>query len=357
MEENSMFLSIVIPVYNAAKFLEECLDFCLDQELEKNLYEIICIDDGSSDNSAAILSCYQKKYDHIIVFHQENRGVSAARNRGINESRGKYVWFIDADDFPNRGFVSELYKQYKDKDYDMILFGAYHMGMSFTEEEKTNFINGSLSPNHPLQSVYITRRLIKRSFLISHNIVFNEKISHGEDALFDYLINNYNPKIALNPSLGYFYRIHPGSVMRDKSDANKIKYIDSHITAIATVKTFFDKERGCKFRSIRYILEDLQSIFNVIATLRFDDAKEQIKKLQCKKTILPYKKHHSFRLKDIVITVYTNLTCISYDILIRISASRAGFAVLKAETKWMNSRIIKDLLHRLKKRFSYLSKD
>lgn len=92
-----MKITIIIPVYNAEEFLEECLCSAVSQTIEEK--EIICIDDGSSDKSGCILEQYQKKYPYIKVFTQKNEGSGAARNLGLKAASGKYVCFLDADDF------------------------------------------------------------------------------------------------------------------------------------------------------------------------------------------------------------------------------------------------------------------
>ena len=92
-----MKISIIIPVYNAGGFLKECLDSVISQTIMKK--ELLCIDDGSTDNSFEILQQYQKKYSYIRVFRQKNKGAGEARNIGLKEATGKYVCFLDADDF------------------------------------------------------------------------------------------------------------------------------------------------------------------------------------------------------------------------------------------------------------------
>ena len=92
-------LSIIIPVYNTEEYLPRCLNSCLEQDLLANEYEIIAINDGSSDNSLQILNAYALKYPNIRVINQENRGLGATRNRGLNLAIGEYIWFVDSDDW------------------------------------------------------------------------------------------------------------------------------------------------------------------------------------------------------------------------------------------------------------------
>lgn len=98
-KRKQLFLSIVIPVYNVEKYLEECINSILQQSLEENEYEIILVDDGSTDDSGKICDKYTFDYSNIQVVHQKNKGLSGARNTGIKRAIGEYVLFVDADDY------------------------------------------------------------------------------------------------------------------------------------------------------------------------------------------------------------------------------------------------------------------
>lgn len=93
-----MFLSVILPTYNVSSFLPDCLASILRQDFPQDDYEAIFVDDGSSDDSGAILTETARKYPQIRYYRQENAGVSAARNRGIELASGDYVWFVDPDD-------------------------------------------------------------------------------------------------------------------------------------------------------------------------------------------------------------------------------------------------------------------
>ena len=91
-------LSIIIPVYNLQEYIGVCLDSCINQTMKNESYEVICVNDGSTDNSLTIINEYCRKDERIKVVNQENYGVSAARNMGLSLAQGKYVWFVDGDD-------------------------------------------------------------------------------------------------------------------------------------------------------------------------------------------------------------------------------------------------------------------
>lgn len=94
-----MKLSIIIPVYNVERYLRQCLESCLSQDVPKSQYEVIIVNDGSPDNSQAIIDEYSSKYDNVRVLKKKNGGLSSARNAGLNIASGDYIWFVDSDDW------------------------------------------------------------------------------------------------------------------------------------------------------------------------------------------------------------------------------------------------------------------
>ena len=110
MKKNSSAsaVSVIIPVYKAEKYLRQCLDSICGQTLKD--IEIICVDDGSTDSSPEILKEYREKDERVIVVRQENAGAGAARNKGLDISKGKYLSFLDADDFFEPDMLEEAFR-------------------------------------------------------------------------------------------------------------------------------------------------------------------------------------------------------------------------------------------------------
>ena len=115
-------VSVVIPCYNAERFLPECLDSVLSQTLKE--IEIICIDDGSSDNTLKILDSYKKKDNRITVLTQQNQYAGIARNKGIEKSIGKYLSFLDSDDFFEPQKLSKMYEKCEEDKADICISGG-----------------------------------------------------------------------------------------------------------------------------------------------------------------------------------------------------------------------------------------
>lgn len=108
-----MKLSIIIPVYNVEKYVEKCLSSCINQTANHDMYEIVAVDDGSTDNSGKILDNFDWKGCSHIIIHQSNQGLSMARNNGVGAASGDYLWFVDSDDWIETNSV-EVLSQFMD---------------------------------------------------------------------------------------------------------------------------------------------------------------------------------------------------------------------------------------------------
>ena len=115
-------LSIIVPVYNVAAYLRKCVDSLLNQSLSTSDYEIILVDDGSSDGSGSIADEYASRFNNVRVLHQENRGLSGARNAGILHAEGNYVQFVDSDDYLEPDVLPKLIQRMDDDDLDVLRF-------------------------------------------------------------------------------------------------------------------------------------------------------------------------------------------------------------------------------------------
>ena len=220
-EQTDVLLSIVIPIYNAEKYLEECLDSILDQNIFENLFEIVCVDDGSTDSSASILKEYAHIHDNIKFFCKTNGGVSSARNLGIEKSRGKWIWFIDADDYISKNCCDTLLK-YAEKDVDLLCFAGknvvQHKSCEFHfSEDMISFVEGTnavlnMSPkksysNGPCYYFF------KREKIVKQMLFFDESMKYGEDTKFIFEYKFFCQKAVLVDAVVYFYRQNPQSAM------------------------------------------------------------------------------------------------------------------------------------------------
>jgi glycosyltransferase involved in cell wall biosynthesis len=210
--------SIVIPIYNVETYLRLCLDSVLDNEIDN--YEVVCIDDGSTDGSSVILKEYSNKHQNIKIINQENKGLSAARNVGIKASKGEYVFFIDSDDWLESGALDVLAKSISGE--DMICFNGRRFFEDGTvENPDTGIIEEGLTGweyynkyaliHRKFHFVCVVLRLYKRTFLLEYNLFFEEGVYH-EDNLFTPLACFKARRVKVIPHSVYVYRIRPGSI-------------------------------------------------------------------------------------------------------------------------------------------------
>ena len=169
-----MKLSIIIPVYNTGKYINECLDSIT--KTEKDI-EVILVDDGSKDNSLEVCKEYSKTDKRIKVFHKENGGVSSARNYGIEKASGDYIAFLDSDDKLSDDWDKII--GYLDKD-DIYYFTSVNPS---NKVELIRYITGINDKGMCIASSY--SKAFKREFLNKNKIRFNELLINGEDMLFN----------------------------------------------------------------------------------------------------------------------------------------------------------------------------
>lgn len=132
------FISVIVPVYNAEKTINRCVDSIINQEFED--YELILVNDGSADNSGKICKEYAQKNFQIKYIEKENGGVSSARNLGIEKAEGKYIAFVDSDDYVSNDYFDSIYGSVKDFDWDYVIFSYYnHRKSQIDLRQKKNF--------------------------------------------------------------------------------------------------------------------------------------------------------------------------------------------------------------------------
>ena len=194
MNRNDFLLSMIIPVYNVGPYLERCLDSCLAQCFEG--YEIICIDDGSTDSSGAILDLYcEENQNRIKVVHTDNSGVSEARNQGIRLARGKYIWFIDPDDFISENVLIRIvsvlsnvdllvlpYAEVKEDNYDL-QFKKYTRN-----DESENEFSSFYSVN---KFDKVWNYIVSKDVILNNDLFFGKGIVLAEDYIFDFFLKEH----------------------------------------------------------------------------------------------------------------------------------------------------------------------
>ena len=219
-----MKLSIILPVYNVAKFIPDCLDSLLCQDIAKEDYEIICVNDGSPDNSAEVIEEYAKLHSNIKLISQPNSGVCVARNNGFENAKGKYTWFIDPDDYIAPNCLGKLLSVLDEKNADLITFDYFNV------EEESSFKDVKASELKIEEQVGYSSKgggcqyICRRQYLLDNGIIYNKDLAYGEDYLWAFQIN-YRKHVGLETkSEIYYYRQRQGSAMHSKSEEKKRRH-------------------------------------------------------------------------------------------------------------------------------------
>lgn len=219
-----MNISVIVPVYNSEKYIRDCVESILAQIFED--FEAIFVDDGSTDSSFAIINEYVKQDNRIKLLHQNNAGVSAARNLGLKSSKGDYVVFLDSDDTISCDYLQILYQSITDSQADIVFSGISYVdngietnrvileeGMLHLNSEKDLlvFFNTPLLTS-PVLKIY------KMDIIRANDLQFDTSLSFAEDKDFNLKYFQYIENACVISYCGYFYRSVYNSLSKKKYD-------------------------------------------------------------------------------------------------------------------------------------------
>lgn len=236
-----MKFSIVVPVYNVEAYLDNCLASLQAQDFAD--FEVICVNDGSTDRSRDILSKWESRFPQMKVIDRENGGLSAARNTGLQAATGDYVLFVDSDDWVESTMLSRLAAEANGK--DMICFACRRTDNNsydiLTQEQSDGWCYYN---HHALEArivpfVCVWQRCYRREFLEENNLRFREGILH-EDNEFTPRACLKSKRVKVIPDVLYNYRIRSGSIMTTRGLRSK----ESLITIGNELSELFAKEHG-----------------------------------------------------------------------------------------------------------------
>ena len=218
--ETKYDLSLIVPVYNAQNYLEECI-LSLTNQVTDYKYQLIFVDDGSKDNSLSILKKYEKKFDFVKVIIQKNSGVSVARNTGINYSEGTYIGFVDADDYVKENYVQYLLSEAYKNNCDIVKGSYYELKNKGLRE--IHFGNKYIDCNINKKALYLVKGhpwgcVIKRDLF--KKVRFPKGYWY-EDMIMKFLIISQSSNVRLIDECLYYYRIVDNSLSRKKTNSYK----------------------------------------------------------------------------------------------------------------------------------------
>ena len=264
-------ISVIIPVYNVEKYLRDCLNSVMGQTY-KDL-EIICINDGSTDNSLSILEEYAKIDKRITIINKKNAGVSAARNDGIEKSVGEYLFCLDSDDYIDKDYAQLLYENAKKNNSDFVIvsnFNSWNLDKRVTKKYHSAL---------PTCSMFIKMSILKEN----KNLRYPLNVQPGEDAIFSHEVLMYAKNVSYEDKANYHYIKREGQVTQNaiKNASTLVKQIEKWFDILDEFYTknnlwqtkslsfakFVEQEAFLAFRTKNFTQDDERKVFDMIKNI------------------------------------------------------------------------------------------
>lgn len=237
-----MQISLILPVYNVEEYLGKCIESCLNQNLPQSEYEIIIVIDGSPDNSIEVARRYQENNTNIKIVERANGGLSAARNTGLKEARGEYVWFIDSDDYIKENVIAGIVRQMNQLNLDSLWIGWEDVDEQGTPippfakhaySQKTDVMTGrDFMANILNNYLYAWSFIYRAEFIRLHHLFFTEGMYY-EDADFAFRSLPLLTRIQSYDNRCYYYLQRKGSIT-SYTNEKKLKDIAQNCITTST---------------------------------------------------------------------------------------------------------------------------
>ena len=239
-------LSVIVPLYNSATWLPKCLDSLLCQDIDESEYEIICVDDGSPDYSKDLAASYSVEHLNVKVVSQENQGTAGARNTGMRHAVGKYLCFVDPDDYVEKNVYGGLVKRMEEEDLDMLRFNYHLVDERYQEMEKSEMENKFDYTSQLMTGIeFIGKRLdvscyvwayIYRTSLIKDNGIWCMQGEYIDDSPWLPQVCMKANRVDFTDQRVYYYYQRSEGLVRAKSPEAMQKKIDGEYVLISTMQ-------------------------------------------------------------------------------------------------------------------------
>lgn len=266
-------LSFIVPVYGVEKYIEECIHSLYNQDIPQSEYEVICVDDCSPDGSRAIVERLQKEYSTLhLICHAENKRQGGARNTGLREAKGQYIWFVDSDDYLLPNGVGTLLSQAEKDDLDILQMPLNDIA---TTEDFGICTGSQYAFDLPIDEApvfrcsVVWRSIIKKDLLIKNNIWFAEHVQYEDDD-YAYLMFAHAKRVRFVPHTIYKYRRRSDSATGQAYSLLKMYYFS---------------------QQIRRLIENIEWLVTVDS--RWEDMTQRIVTWICHEQILTHMKYLS----------------------------------------------------------------
>lgn len=264
--KSTVRVSVIVPIYNAEKYLSACINSIIHQTYSN--FEVILIDDGSTDNSLKISKNFASQNHNIVVISKKNGGVSSARNAGLKQARGNYVMFVDSDDIINKDLIKHLVDMSTDvdivtsdiqpfKDKDTIHTDAMPDSMIMTK-----ILNSKLAIVSMLYQKEITGSPCAKLYSMSvlQGVRFDESITIAEDLLFNFIVMKKAKNIKIASCTGYYYRNNESGAMNSSFSPKRMTGLIATGQILALSR---DDELLARAAENRYFMESLFIAFRL----------------------------------------------------------------------------------------------
>lgn len=243
-----MKLSIIVPIYNVEKYLPKCVDSLLNQDIPQEEYEIILVDDGSQDNCGKIADEYAAKFSNIRVIHQENGGLSVARNTGIDAAKGEYIQFVDSDDYLEPNVLGGIVAKIESDGLDVLRFDYQNVNESHKVFQPYKDIKPFVDLRDEICDglTFLIDRLgyacyawqfVIRTGLLKDNALFFKPGIYFEDTEWTPRMLICADSVSSTTTIAYNYLLRAGSITRAVDIEKQKKVLEDKISLISSLKS------------------------------------------------------------------------------------------------------------------------
>lgn len=294
-------LSIIVPFYNVEPLIEQCIRSLYNQDISDDEFEVICINDLSPDNSLLILEKLQKEFSNLrIICHNKNKRLGGARNTGINAARGKYIWFVDSDDYVQPNCFGFLLDKLEKDSLDYIMFGWERYDdenkIFLCEDEKyiseTELSSGPdlfFNKDIPwIKQISACNKIYRRSFILCNNLFFLENIMY-EDNDFSFRVVAYAKRCKFINKKPYVYRIYKSSETQRPANAKRLIFFERIWLQLINISSVLENI-DFRFKKVitEFICNSLNRFYIELSSLNKNDKRYVINSIKKKEWIKVY---------------------------------------------------------------------
>ena len=296
-------LSIVVPVFNVEQYLSKCLDSLLTQDIALEEYEIILVEDGSPDKSGFICDRYAANYSNIKVIHRENGGLSAARNTGIDNAKGQFIQFVDADDYIEANVLKAMVKKMENDRLDILRYNYRNVNERYEEFEPNLISKPFVDYRDEICDgfTFLTERLgfgcyacqfmIRRELL--EGCLFKEGIFFEDTEWAPRLLRRAKRVTSIS-GMVYNYLLRKGSITQSVDESKKKKVLNDKLLLIdALIEQMRDVYDKRWFEGM--IAQTVLSVVGYVCENYYEERKLYLRELERRK-VYPLSSYHATRL-------------------------------------------------------------